>query len=78
MSGITVGAPTTLRVDGVASELNGRIEHVFPRAEFTPRFLFSEGERPNLVIRVRVRIDDPKHLLHEGVPAFVRLAGNGG
>jgi HlyD family secretion protein len=78
MSGVAVGAPTTLRVDGVASELGGRIEHVFPRAEFTPRFLFSEDERPNLVIRVRVRIDDPKHLLHEGVPAFARLAGNGG
>jgi HlyD family secretion protein len=78
MGGIAVSAPTTLRVDGVASEFGGRIEHVFPRAEFTPRFLFSEGERPNLVIRVRVRIDDPRHLLHEGVPAFVRLAGNGG
>ena len=39
--------------------------------EFTPRFLFSERERPNLVVRVRVRVDDPKRELHAGVPAFV-------
>jgi HlyD family secretion protein len=77
MQGIAVGAHTELRVDGVTDLLKGRIEHVFPRAEFTPRFLFSESERPNLVIRVRVRIEDPKHVLHEGVPAFVRVARGG-
>ena len=43
-----------------------RIEHVFPNTEFTPRFLFSESERPNLVVRVRVRIDDPRRELHAG------------
>jgi hypothetical protein len=49
---------------------------VFPRTEFTPRYLFSEGERENLVLRVRVRIEDPKRELHGGVPAFVTLAGD--
>jgi len=73
MEGIAVGAHTELRVDGVGSELKGTIEHVYPRAEFTPRFLFSESERPNLVLRVRVRAEDPKHELHAGVPAFVTL-----
>jgi HlyD family secretion protein len=77
MQGIAVGAQTDVRVDGVAQNLSGRIEHVFPRAEFTPRFLFSDSERPNLVIRVRVRIEDPKHVLHEGVPAFVRVVRGG-
>jgi HlyD family secretion protein len=71
MQGIAVGARTEVRVDGVAAPLKGTIEHVFPRTEFTPRYLFSEGERPNLVIRTRVRIEDKKHVLHEGVPAFV-------
>jgi HlyD family secretion protein len=73
MQGIAVGARAEVRVDGVDKPLAGTIEHVFPRTEFTPRFLFSEGERPNLVIRTRVRIEDPKHVLHEGVPAFVNL-----
>jgi hypothetical protein len=35
--------------------------------------LFSERERPNLVVRVRVRIEDPKRLLHAGVPVFVTI-----
>ena len=71
--GIQVGAGVTARVDGLPAPLSGRVEHVFPRTEFTPRFLFSESERPNLVVRVRVRVSDPKHALHEGLPAFVTL-----
>jgi hypothetical protein len=51
--------------------LGGHVEFISPRTEFTPRFLFSERERPNLVIRVRVRIDDPKEQLLSGLPAFV-------
>jgi HlyD family secretion protein len=77
LQGVVVGAPVQIRVDGVANQLAGHVEHVFPQAEFTPRFLFSESERPNLVIRVRVRIDDPRHVLHSGVPAFVALTRGG-
>jgi HlyD family secretion protein len=73
MPGIAVGGAVSVRVDGLSAPLTGHIEHVFPRTEFTPRFLFSESERPNLVVRVRVRADDPKHALHEGLPAFATL-----
>ena len=68
---IQVGRPLRVRVDGVPAALSGTVEHVFPGTEFTPRFLFSEGERPNLVVRTRVRVTDPKHQLHAGIPAFV-------
>jgi HlyD family secretion protein len=71
---IRVGDPMQVVVDGIRAPLSGRIEHVFPKTEFTPRFLFSEGERPNLVVRMRVRVDDPEHVLHSGVPAFVTPA----
>jgi len=71
---LSVGDPMQIVVDGVRSPLTGRIEHVFPKTEFTPRYLFSEGERPNLVLRMRVRVDDPERVLHGGVPAFVRPA----
>jgi HlyD family secretion protein len=71
---IHVGDPMQVVVDGVRTPLGGRIEHVFPKTEFTPRFLFSEGERPNLVVRMRVRVDDPEHVLHAGVPAFATPA----
>ncbi len=77
ISQIRVGLEVRVAVDGVAQQFRGRVEHVFPRPEFTPRFLFSEDERPNIVIRVRVRIHDPDHLLHAGIPAFVELVGGG-
>jgi HlyD family secretion protein len=74
LGGIRVGAAADVRVDAVAHELPGKVERISRRTEFTPRYLFSRGERTNLVIRVRVRVDDPRHELHSGPPAFVRIA----
>jgi hypothetical protein len=62
-----------VRVD-TGEMLPGAVEWISPRTEFTPRFLFSDRERPNLVVRVRVRIDDPERRLHAGVPAFAEIA----
>ncbi|HEX7477777.1 MAG TPA: HlyD family efflux transporter periplasmic adaptor subunit [Polyangiales bacterium] len=73
MSLLQVGKSLSVRVDGVSNALPCKVEHIFLKTEFTPRFLFSEGERPNLVLRVRVRVEDPKHELHGGIPAFVSL-----
>ena len=50
------------------------VEHISKETEFTPKFLFSERERPHLVIRVRVRIEDPTRRLHAGIPAFAEIA----
>lgn len=74
IAGITVGAKANVKTDGLATTLPGTVEHIASRTEFTPRFLFSDRERPNLVIRVRVRVDDPERRLHSGVPAFVGIA----
>jgi HlyD family secretion protein len=71
LEGLKVGIPAEVRVDGAARPLAGRIETIARKTEFTPRYLFSERERANLVVRVRVRIDDPEERLHAGVPAFV-------
>ena len=71
LSGVKVGLRAEIRVDGDAAPFTGAVETVAQRTEFTPRFLFSERERPNLVVRVRVRIEDPTERLHAGVPAFV-------
>jgi HlyD family secretion protein len=71
-----VGARVTVRVDSSPETLQGSVEWLGRRTEFTPRFLFSEQERPNLVIRVRVRIDDNQRLLKAGLPAFVTIAEN--
>lgn len=73
LAGIEVGAPARVRVDAHDRAFRGVVEHVARRTEFTPRYLFSDRERPNLVVRIRVRIDDPEHLLSAGVPAFATL-----
>lgn len=77
IGGISVGLPATLHVDSAAKPFTGKVEYIARTTEFTPRFLFSNQERPNLVIRVRVRVDDPKRELHAGVPAFVDLPRSG-
>jgi HlyD family secretion protein len=74
-AGVRLGAIARATVDGQPQEVPGRIERVYRRTEFTPSYLFSEGERSNLVLRVRVRFDDPQGLLHAGLPVFVRLEG---
>jgi HlyD family secretion protein len=73
LGGIDVGDAAEVRVDAHAQVFRGTIERISPRTEFTPRYLFSERERPNLVVRVRVRIEDPAGVLHAGVPAFVGI-----
>ncbi len=71
---IHVGDKAVVHVDSLPDTVGGHVEDIARRTEFTPRFLFSERERPNLVVRVRVRIDDPKQRLHAGLPAFVDIA----
>jgi HlyD family secretion protein len=70
LSGLGIGLPARIRTDAEREPFAGYIEHIAPTTEFTPRFLFSPRERPNLVVRVRVRIDDHDERLHAGVPAF--------
>ena len=70
LDGIRPGTPAQIRVDAEAQKFSGLVESVGRTVEFTPRYLFSEKERPNLVVRVRVDVTDPKEQLHAGVPAF--------
>ena len=73
MDGISIGTTATVRVDATSKPFAGTVEYVARKTEFTPRFLFSEQERPNLVLRVRIRIEDPEERLHAGVPAFASI-----
>jgi HlyD family secretion protein len=74
LGGLRVGTGAEVKTDESSAANHGEIEFISPKTEFTPRFLFSDRERPNLVIRVRVRIADPERKLHAGVPAFVQFA----
>jgi HlyD family secretion protein len=73
LDGVQVGTKGSVRVDATDRSFPARVDWVARKTEFTPRFLFSERERPNLVVRVRLLVDDPEQRLHAGVPAFASL-----
>jgi len=76
LDGIRAGAPAQVRIDALPGEwFQGAVEMVGRTLEFTPRYLFSEKERPNLVVRVRIDLQDPAERLHAGVPGFARIPG---
>jgi HlyD family secretion protein len=51
----------------------GRIGHISPTAEFTPRTVETESQRVDLVYRIRIIVDDPKGELRQGQPITVDL-----
>ncbi|MCA9707667.1 MAG: efflux RND transporter periplasmic adaptor subunit, partial [Myxococcales bacterium] len=69
-----LGARATIHVDAVQEDFEGVVEMIGRRTEFTPKFLFSDRERPNLVLRVRIRAHDPQRRLRAGLPAFVTIS----
>jgi HlyD family secretion protein len=73
LDGVAVGAPAAVKVDGTDRVFPAKVDWIARTTEFTPRFLFSERERPNLVVRVRLLVDDPEQRLHAGVPAFATI-----
>lgn len=73
LSGVRTGAAASVRVDASTGRFHGAVEMVGRTVEFTPRYLFSEKERPNLVVRVRIALEDPDEKLHAGVPGFAEL-----
>ena len=73
LGGVRAGAAASVRVDASRDSFSGKVEVVGRTVEFTPRYLFSEKERPNLVVRVRIDVDDPAEKLHAGVPAFAEI-----
>lgn len=66
---LDVGGAAQVLVDGVGP-CAATIEHIAPTTEFTPRYVFSRSERAHLVTRVRLRLADPEHRVHPGLPAF--------
>lgn len=71
-----LGAAASVRIDAVEAPFDGQVELVGRRTEFTPKFLFSDRERPNLVLRVRIRVRDPERRLRAGLPAFATIEGD--
>jgi HlyD family secretion protein len=73
LAGVRPGAAAGVRIDAEKEIFRGAVEMVGRTVEFTPRYIFSEKERPNLVVRVRIALQDPQEKLHAGVPAFASI-----
>ncbi len=51
----------------------GYVEFISPQAEFTPKNIQTKEERVKLVFEVRIRLDNPEHVLKPGLPADVTI-----
>jgi HlyD family secretion protein len=65
-----------VQVDATDKTYGAHVDWIARTTEFTPRYVFSDRERPNLVVRVRLVVDDPDDALHVGVPAFATVEGH--
>jgi HlyD family secretion protein len=70
---VRIGAPATVRVDGSARTVPGRVVAIRDRAEFTPRVALTEDERADLMFAVKVAILDTSGALKAGLPVTVSI-----
>lgn len=56
-----------------APSYKGKIGFISPVAEFTPKTVQTTQLRTDLVYRLRVYIDNPDHMLKQGMPVTVRI-----
>ena len=69
------GTAAILRVDGVAGDLDGVVETVSPRGEFTPANLQTPDERGKQVFGVRIRLRRHDARVKAGMYATVTSLG---
>jgi HlyD family secretion protein len=70
---VGIGQEAEVKVEGLDTWFNGKVEHVSREAEFTPHYALTERESAHLVYETRVRLTDPKRDLPPGIPARVRI-----
>lgn len=71
---IQLGQTATLFTDAGGAGIEGRVEWISPKAEFTPRNVQTADERSKLVYRIRVRVDNREGMLKSGMPVEAELA----
>ncbi len=69
---LSPGESVDVRIDAFPNRVfTGVIEEISEEAQFNPRQSMTSKERANMVFRVKVRVDNPNHLLKPGMPADV-------
>jgi HlyD family secretion protein len=76
---VRVGQTALVRVDAYPNEtFEGNVKFIAPEAEFTPKNVQTEEERVNLVIAVKITLDNPDHRLKPGMPADAEIISDMG
>ena len=70
---VRVGDAFEVRVDSAPDRVfRGRVRRIYEKAEYTPKSIQTEGQRVNLVFRVKVALENPDGTLKPGMPADAR------
>lgn len=71
---VKFGMEAKIKIDMIGSKTYlGHIGFISPVAEFTPKSVETTDLRTDLVYRLRVIVDDPDHVLKQGMPVTVIL-----
>ena len=70
---VSAGTPATIRVDGIAEPLDGRVRWVSSESAYTPYFALTEHDRGRLSFVAKVDIVDDRDRLADGLPVEVEL-----
>jgi HlyD family secretion protein len=77
LSRVRIGESVSVRVDGRAGSLTGRVSYVSPVAEFTPKNVQTPEERAKLVFKVKIALDNRDGVFKPGMPADAYFTGTG-
>jgi hypothetical protein len=58
-----------VNVDAYDDLFPGRVSHIVSKAEFAPKNVQTQEERVHMVFAVKIRLENPEHLLKPGMPA---------
>lgn len=70
---VRVGQQAKVKVEGLDTWFEAKVEHVSREPEFTPHYALTERETAHLVYETRILLIDPKRDLPPGIPARVKL-----
>ncbi len=66
---VALGQPVEVSVDSYDDVFAGEVSMIASQAEFTPSNVQTQEERVHMVFAVKIRLDNPDHLLKPGMPA---------
>lgn len=73
LGSVALGQEAIVRFDGAARPVTGRVRHVSPQAEFTPRNVQTAEERVTQTFAVKIAVEPTDTHLHPGMYADVEI-----